>query len=135
MAQTRQAPLQILSNWLSNLWSRRKQHVIRIFVKKKNVIRIYELNQTKISNLIQLIQTFADLAIARFPLASSSVPQRSALHNIKTLKLGQELQLQTTSRRLNFFNVSSSQNIEKSDSWRNILQWVTLVIIVYHTQA
>jgi hypothetical protein len=85
-------------------------------LSKKNVIRIYELNQTKISNLIQLIQTFADLAIARFPLASSSVPRRSALHNRKTLKLGQELQLQTTSRRLNFFNVPSSHNIEKSDT-------------------
>lgn len=40
--------------------------------------------------MIQLLQTFSDLAFAHFPLASSSVPQLSAFSIQKVLKLDQE---------------------------------------------
>jgi len=43
------------------------------------------MNLTKQRYLIQFVQTFFDLAIARFPPASSSVPQRSGLSNQKAI--------------------------------------------------
>jgi len=43
------------------------------------------MNIPKQKYLIQFLQTFVDLTIARFPLASSFVPQRSGLSNQKAI--------------------------------------------------
>jgi hypothetical protein len=75
-----------------HLWLRSDKLLYRFCVIGNQISEIEEnnmylesMNVTKQRYLIQFVQTFVDLAIARFPPASSSVPQQSGLSNQKAI--------------------------------------------------